>query len=95
MSQKLKIGGSTYKVRRNRRPFSDAELCYGFCDYGRSVITLAKFMKRSHRRATLWHEVIHVILHQAGYADHDEQMVTALANGIVQVLQDNPEMRDA
>ena len=41
---------------------------------------------------TLWHEVVHGILFGAGMRDHDEQIVDALAHGLVQVLRDNPEI---
>jgi hypothetical protein len=45
------------------------------------------------QRVTLWHEVIHGILFAAGMSDHDEQVVDALAHGLVQVLRDNPKLR--
>lgn len=41
---------------------------------------------------TLWHELIHALLYTAGYRDHDEQQIDALAHGLVQVLRDNPEI---
>ena len=43
---------------------------------------------------TVWHEVLHGILMGAAYPDeHDEQVIDALAHGIVQVLRDNPILR--
>lgn len=44
------------------------------------------------KRVTLWHEIIHGILYGAGLREHDEQVVDALAHGIVQVLRDNPQL---
>ncbi len=41
---------------------------------------------------TLWHEILHVILHNAQIdlpEDEEERIVTALSNGVYQVLQDN------
>lgn len=42
------------------------------------------------QHVTLWHEVLHGILHLAALDDHSEQLIIALAYGIVQALRDNP-----
>jgi len=52
-------------------------------------------MKPSIRRVTLWHEIVHGILYAAGQTDHDEVLTDAIAHGIVQVLRDNPELRNS
>lgn len=38
----------------------------------------------------LYHEVIHGILSHAGIMEHDELVIDAIANGLVQVFRDNP-----
>ena len=46
-------------------------------------------------RTTLLHEVMHAVLRQQGryYCKAEEEYVTALANGIITVLDDNPKLR--
>ena len=44
------------------------------------------------KRVTLWHELIHGILENAGIHNHDEQQIDAIAYGIVAVLQAVPAL---
>ena len=46
-------------------------------------------------RTTLLHEIMHAILRQQGryYCKAEEEYVTALANGVITVLDDNPKLR--
>ena len=69
-----------------------SSLC-GDIDTMRCHIRINADMAAPTKRVTLWHEVLHGILFAAGLSDHDEQLVDALAHGIVQVLRDNPELR--
>lgn len=38
-----------------------------------------------------WHEIVHIILAHAKIKKHNERLVEVMANGIMQVLKDNPE----
>jgi hypothetical protein len=58
--------------------------------YSKEEIRLEADLASQTKRQTLWHEVIHAILIQAGHQKHDEGQVDALAYGIMNVLQDNP-----
>jgi hypothetical protein len=44
------------------------------------------------QRVVLWHEMLHSILVQAGFAEQDERLIEAVSHGIVQVLRDNPDL---
>lgn len=41
---------------------------------------------------TLWHELLHGLLYTAGIREHDEQVIDALAHGLIQLLTENPEI---
>lgn len=79
----LKIGPCTYAVVRS------AITEYGLCDYKRQTITLQPDLHPTAERLVLWHEIIHAILYQLGYNDHDEKLVDGLAHSIVSVLSEN------
>lgn len=82
----LKIGPCTYAVVRAQI----TEL--GLCSYKEQQITLRPDMHPTTERIVLWHEVIHAILFQLGYNDHDEKLVDGLAHNIVSVLVENPRL---
>ncbi len=42
--------------------------------------------------ATLWHEMFHAILHNAGHREHPEGILDALSFGVIEILRDNPAM---
>lgn len=79
----LKIGPCTYAV------VWSAITEYGLCDYKRQTITLQPDLHPTAERLVLWHEIIHAILYQLGYSDHDEKLVDGLAHSIVSVLSEN------
>jgi predicted heme/steroid binding protein len=62
----------------------------GCCNHAKGTITLRDDLSPQIRRSTLWHESIHAILHQAGQNGVDESVVESVANGVMQLLQDNP-----
>ena len=89
---KLRIGAIDYSVKRVKRLW-DKTHNSGEIHYFDSEIILDKSLDKQQTRQTLWHEIIHAVLFNGSYNDHDEQMVQIISNGIVQVLRDNPELR--
>lgn len=65
---------------------------FGQCAYDACKIQILSRLAPQVRLATLWHEIVHGILIDCGYADHDEQMVSALSHGILSVLKNNPRI---
>jgi len=67
---------------------------YGEIDYVACQIRICTEPSEEHRLPTYWHEALHAILTHATMHKQsgNEQLIAILANGIVQVLQDNPEM---
>lgn len=64
---------------------------FGLVDFGDQVIKLEENVSPERQYITLWHEIVHVILEQAGQ-DIPESAVEALGYGIAQVIKENPWM---
>lgn len=90
LPESVKIGPVTYAVREEVRTAIDAS--YGCIVYADSLISLMPGQSPIRQQITLWHEMIHGILMQAGVLEHDESVVVAISYGIVQVLADNPAL---
>lgn len=83
----LKVGPLVYGVVR--APITE----HGLCDYRRQTITIQTELHPRAARVVLWHELVHAMLYQLGYNEHDEKLVDGLAHCIVLVLDDNPELK--
>lgn len=84
--ERLKVGPCVYEVVR--APITE----YGLCDYKKQRITLQPEMHPVVERLVIWHELVHAMLFQLGYNEHDERLVDGLAHYIVSVLVDNPRL---
>lgn len=88
---KLRIGGINYKIAYQPNIKSeDGKLLYGDICYETSTIRINEDHSGPVQLATLLHEAIHGILNHAAITDHDERTVEIVANGMNQVLMDNP-----
>ena len=85
----LRLGALTYTVDEGKLK----QQC-GHCDYEHARIRIHRTLDPQLKRVTLWHEIIHALLFNAGVyePEHNEQQIDALAHGIVQVLRDNPQL---
>ena len=72
----------------------DGDPVDGWICYAAGAIRLRAALNPQLRRVTLWHEILHAVLTQTGRQRHNEGELDALAHGIVQVLRDNPELRE-
>ena len=68
---------------------------FGECDEAQGTIKIVSDLDSYMDRTTLLHEIMHAILRQQGryYCKAEEEYVTALANGVITVLDDNPKLR--
>lgn len=89
MSKTVKIGAIVYEIVDVENLSDHGEKLDGHITYDDSCIRLEKGMETQARRATLWHEILHAILIQAGYSKHAEGQVEALSFGIMEVLENN------
>ena len=95
LPKQVRVGAINYQVEI----YQDADLekilkspLIGACWYRLAKIGVAAGTSEQVLPAVLIHELIHAILDQAGVTKQDEQMVIALSYGLVQMLQDNPEL---
>jgi hypothetical protein len=63
----------------------------GWIQWGQLRILIDKDLADDKKQVILWHEILHGILEQAGHAQNEDAL-DALAYGIVQVVDDNPEI---
>lgn len=88
----LRIGALDFAVCSVRHP-EDYEHPYNAkIDHSTCTIEVDVELGDQVRRVTIWHEVLHTILAQAGILDHDESQLRALSYGIVAALRDNPSL---
>jgi len=90
LPKEVKVGPVTYQVREEARTAIGGH--YGSIVHSESLITLTPGMGIVFQEITLWHEMLHAIMLNAGMREQDETLILALSHGIVQVLQDNPEL---
>ena len=91
--KKVKIGAQVFEIKREcELKDKDVDLS-GHIKYGSSEILIDSELDKFSTRQVLWHEVVHGILTHAGIRDEDEKLVDILSYGIIQVLEDNKEIR--
>lgn len=88
--KKLKIGNCKFSILAIKDKFEEVDF------YGRSwtktnQIKLNINLPKDRLEETFFHEISHIVLDQAGYADEsgNEKFVKCLAAGFYQVLKDN------
>jgi len=91
---KVKIGGIVYDVVLEET-LGDSGYA-GQLRVHRSQIAINAQIQAQFAQVTLWHEIIHGILANAGVgiADHNEELIEKIAYGVLQVLVDNPALTD-
>ena len=94
MIKVVHIGPSRFTVAQTPGLRDGDEQVYGITRHDTCEILIDSTLCPQAKYQTLWHEVVHVIMTQAGHeGEHDETMVSALSYGIVDVLQRNPKLR--
>jgi len=92
--QSIRIGPVDYQIVVVENLISDDQKLNGQIMYNPSVIKLDEDMGPQMTRKVLWHETLHAILTHAGIDNEPENIVDALAYGIIAILRDNPWMRE-
>ena len=83
---KFDIGGHNYNVNLvESKTTSDGKMLLGHHDTRTCTINLDGGMSKTRTQETFLHEIVHVILTNAGMQDHDETMIDATANGLLQL----------
>lgn len=93
MKPQIKIGAINYSVvlvedledgEGNRL---DGNIVYGLCQ-----IRLDSKLSEQAQLQVAWHEAIHAILSHAGINRHNDNLIDALAYGVMDVIRNNPWM---
>ena len=87
--EQVKVGALTYVVKFGA--CSDTEDWNGVCRYNALQIRINDSMSDRRQGSTLVHEVLHAICDERAVKLTEEQVET-LANGMTQVLRDNPDL---
>lgn len=91
MLEKVKVGGVVYTIDWEKDVvIIDGDTHYSGCiKYTTSEIEILQGMSDGRQKETFSHELIHAMLFEAGYKEHDEELVERLGAVFSQVLQDN------
>lgn len=91
LPEALWVGPVCYEVVEEPRVKQEGD--YARVRLDEAVIEVGSPMDAKVQQVHILHEVIHVLLHNAGIAapDHEERIINALAHGIVDFADDNPE----
>lgn len=89
----IKIGPVLYAVSELEEIWVDGESLWGQISYAEAKIEIKKSLSNIPKQATLLHEAIHGVLESTGHreAARNEDIIGALAHGLLQVLRENPE----
>ena len=95
----ITIDGCEYTVQHKEQVLHDGRTIYGRISSKEGVIEVSKDICDYQQKITLMHEVIHGICNHRNIEKHIpaeryEDVTDELAKGLVQVLNDNPELID-
>jgi hypothetical protein len=95
----VKIGAMTYRVKElsDLHRVDDEgrkQWLFGQILHQSAEIRLEHDQTEMVKRATLLHEIMHGVLHRAGFEEHPETAIIALGYGLLEVLRDNPALVD-
>lgn len=84
---KVNICGIDYTVQYKEDSYQSDGVHLGEINYIAETITINPDLGKGQRTQTIWHEIIHGVLHHLGYTElcNDEQFVTALSGAIANV----------
>lgn len=94
--EKIRIGSMDYKVALTEEIIlNNAQQCYGHIDFDTHVIEIDKTLRDVQgQQQTFLHELVHGIVREfkINFSDNEEDIVDKLADGLHQVIKDNPEI---
>lgn len=85
---KINVSGVNYKIKQVNELDNDPN-CLGLCIYHESLILLKSNLSYERKKQILVHELLHAMLYESGYTEHDEQLVNNLAICLNQVINHN------
>ncbi|MBC1272673.1 ImmA/IrrE family metallo-endopeptidase [Listeria booriae] len=87
----IKVAGVTYSVVEKDVVIIDGCSEYiGLCCHSESRIEILSSLSQTRKEQVFIHELVHAILNEAGYKEHDEDLVSRFSIIAHQVILDNP-----
>ncbi|UXU48947.1 MULTISPECIES: ImmA/IrrE family metallo-endopeptidase [Staphylococcus] len=84
----INVCGINYDVIQVTEVDNDPS-CLGLCIYRESLIQIKNGLSTERKKQVLMHELLHAILYEAGYEEHNEEQVKSLSVVINQVIAQN------
>jgi hypothetical protein len=84
----IRVAGNDYVVDVNSK-INAIHGCWGLCSYGDNTIQVSEGLCENRQHDTLVHEMFHAIMYEAGYDNHEEEVVNRVSKILYQVLRDN------
>ncbi|MCJ1785228.1 ImmA/IrrE family metallo-endopeptidase [Mammaliicoccus sciuri] len=84
----INVCGVKYYVMQSEEVDNDPS-CLGICIYRESLIQIKRGLSTERKKQVLVHELLHAIMYEAGYEEHDEELVKNLSVVINQVVSQN------
>jgi hypothetical protein len=85
---KFRVGALDYHVKETQGLFHKHEL-FGQVTFDDGMIEIDSSLCEQRKHNVIIHELTHAIFFEAGYDEHEEEMVRRLGNVLTQVLRDN------
>lgn len=90
MLEKIKIGGMEYQVKEVKFGESNGDVTLGECHFETADILINDNLSDNRKEQTLFHEMVHAMLFEAGSFEYDnEELVNQLGLIVYQVFKDN------
>lgn len=92
---KVNVIGMTYEVRitpAKEMELENDDILMGEVLYADNLIRINDSIHEARQEQTFIHELTHAIFFEAGYEDHDEDMVNRVGKVLHRVLRDNPSL---
>ncbi|EEO6565098.1 ImmA/IrrE family metallo-endopeptidase [Listeria monocytogenes] len=87
--EKIRVGGIWYEIKEVTAVDIAGDKNYlGACDYDNQTIEILESLPEARKRQVLIHELTHAILYEAGYPEHDEELVERFSIVAYQVIED-------
>lgn len=88
LPDKVRIGANDYSVKLVDNLLSHSENL-GDITYSNATIRIDSSLSESVLKETLAHEIVHAMLYEAGYEEHDEGQAVLLGKVLAMLLRDN------
>lgn len=90
LPQNVVVAGITYQVQEKEYvEVNDNANALGCCTYDKTLIEVKSTMSNERKEEVFVHELFHAILFEAGFDEHDEDLVNRASKVLYQTLKDN------